>query len=85
MISNVDIAKQISELMLSVFGRLDESIDLVKATCSPEEASKYQKKIARVLGPIVMDVLEPLYEENPALKPANWDGGWPPNDDKKAG
>lgn len=73
MISNRNIAKQVSELMLDVFRRLDESIAAVKDTCSPEEAAAYQKAVGRVVGPIVMDVLEPLYERNPTLKPPNWD------------
>jgi hypothetical protein len=73
MLSNADTAKQISEQMLEVFRRLDESVELVRGTCSPEEAATYCKSIGRVVGPIVMNVLEPLYEENPSLKPANWD------------
>jgi hypothetical protein len=73
MISNVDVARQISELMLELFRRVDESVDMVKATCSPEEAAAYQKAAGRVAGPIVMDVLEPLYNKNPMLKPADWD------------
>ena len=38
MISNKEVAQQISELMLDIFGRLDESLVTVKAKCSPEEA-----------------------------------------------
>ncbi|MCU1308939.1 MAG: hypothetical protein JWO20_64 [Candidatus Angelobacter sp.] len=73
MISNSDVAKQISELMLDLFRRVDESVDMVKETCPPEEAAAYQKAAGRVAGPIVMDVLEPLYAKNPKLKPPNWD------------
>jgi hypothetical protein len=72
-ITNANTAKQISELMLDVFRRVDESVAMVKKTCSPEEAAAYQKAVGRVAGPIVMDVLEPLYEKNPTLKLANWD------------
>jgi len=72
MISNGNTAKQISELMLDVFRQVDESVDMVKATCSPEESAAYQKAVGRVAGSIVMDVLEPLYSQNPSLKPPNW-------------
>jgi hypothetical protein len=41
--------------------------------CTPEEAAAYQKAAGRVARPIVMDVLEPLYDKHPALKPHNWD------------
>jgi hypothetical protein len=73
MISNSSTAIQISKLMLDVFRRVDESVALVKETCPPEEAAVYQKAVGRVAGPIVMDVLEPLYKRHPGLKPSKWD------------
>jgi hypothetical protein len=73
MISNASVAKQINELMLDLFRRIDESVATVKEQCPPEEAVAYQKAVGRVAGPIVMDVLEPLYKQNPSLKPLNWD------------
>jgi hypothetical protein len=44
---------------------------MVKATCSPAEATAYRKAAGRVAGPIVMEILEPLYNKNPVLKPAD--------------
>lgn len=73
MISNANVAKQISDLMLDIFRRVDESFAIVRETCTPEEAAAYQKAAGRVAGPIVMDVLEPLYDKHPGLKPHNWD------------
>jgi len=73
MIKNPNTAKQISELMHDVFRRLDESTQLVKSTCSAEDFAAYNKGIGRVLGEVVMNVMEPLYESNPTLKPSNWD------------
>lgn len=73
MISNANVAKQISDLMLDLFRRVDESVAVVRETCTPEETAAYQKAAGRVAGPIVIDVLEPLYDKHPALKPHNWD------------
>jgi hypothetical protein len=73
MITNAETAKKVSALMLDIFHRLDESIVTVRNNCSSEEAAAYQKAVGRVVGPIVMDVLEPLYEQHPTLKPHNWD------------
>jgi len=73
MISDTDTAKQISDLMLDLFRRVDESIATIKTTCSPEEAAAYSKAAGRVACSIVMDVLEPLYQKHPSLKPRNWD------------
>jgi len=73
MLSNSEVAKQVSELMLDIFRRVDQSVAMVKQTCPAEEAKAYSKAAGRVAGAVVMDVLEPLYDRNPALKPTNWD------------
>lgn len=73
MIRNPDTAKQINDLMHDVFRRLDESTQLVKGTCSADDFAVYNKSIGIVLGAVVMDVMESLYEDNPTLKPHNWD------------
>lgn len=73
MISNANVAKQISDLMLDLFRKVDESVAQVRETSPPEEAAAYQKAAGRVAGSIVMGVLEPLYDKHPAFKPHNWD------------
>jgi hypothetical protein len=73
MIKDAKIAKQISDLMLEIFSRVDASLAEVNKTCTPQEVSAYRKATSHVVGPIVMDVLEPLYKTHPALKPRNWD------------
>jgi hypothetical protein len=72
MIRNPDTARQISDLIHEVLRRLDESTQLVKHTCSAGDFAVYNKSIGRVLGGVVMDVMEPLYADNPTLKPVNW-------------
>lgn len=73
MISDGTIAKQISDLMLDVYRRLEESVGTVKKSCPPEEHAAYKRAVGKVVARIVFDVVEPLYEKNPALKPADWD------------
>lgn len=73
MISNRQIAQQISKLMLDVFYRLEGSIHMVKDASSLEEAAAYEKAVGKVACRIVFDVLEPLYEKHPALRPPKWD------------
>jgi hypothetical protein len=80
MIRNPDTAKQISDLIHEVFRRLDESTQLVKSTCSAGDFAVHNKSIGRVLGAVVMDVMEPLYADNPTLKPLHWESPrWKPN------
>jgi hypothetical protein len=73
MISNSETAKQISDLLLATFYKLDASCDEVQKSCSPDEAVAYKRAVGSVACAIVMDVLEPLYARHPELKPANWD------------
>ena len=74
MLSKPDVARQISDLMMDIFTRVHQSVEMVQQTCSADEAARYRKATAKVVGAVVMDVLEPLYEKNPSLKPPNWDG-----------
>lgn len=73
MISNPEIARQINELMLSTFYRIEESVAMVERICPAGEATAYRKAAGRVAVPIVTEVLETLYAMHPTLKPANWD------------
>ncbi len=59
MIKHANTARQISDLMLDIYRRLDESTAAVRKTCTSEEAAAYQKAIGRVIYPIIFDVLEP--------------------------
>jgi len=73
MISDDKTAKQISDLMLEIFRQIDESVAFIRETCPSDEAAAYQKATGSVAGPIVMDVLEPLYARHPEFKPPKWD------------
>ncbi|WP_395641747.1 hypothetical protein [Rudaea sp.] len=69
MISDVVVARRISDLMLDVSGKLNDSIlDVVRS--SPEDAENYKRAIGFLLGGILLDVLNPLYKAHPDLKPA---------------
>lgn len=73
MISDNNTAKQVSDLMLKVFGELEGSLDAVKGASSPEEYTQYRKAVGKIACRIVFDVLEPLYDQHPELKPPKWD------------
>jgi hypothetical protein len=69
MIEDTRTAKQISELMLDISGRLEESIIQVKQTCTTAEFEEYRRTVGRILGQVLLGVLNPLYLEHPSLKP----------------
>ena len=51
----------------------DRSILTVQKKCSLEEFKAYRLATAKVLGEILLEVLNPLYDEHPDLKPAGLD------------
>jgi hypothetical protein len=73
MITNYEIAKQLCNLGLELFCRLDESLGMVKESCAPEEYASYHAAVGRIVAPLVHDVLMPLYRDHPTLKPPGWD------------
>jgi len=69
MINDKDIAKEISQLMLEYAAKLDVSVALVKQKCSMEEFEAYRKAVGTVMGYMLLDVMNPLYEKHPDIKP----------------
>jgi hypothetical protein len=69
MISDKAIAAKLSELMLDLLRRLDDSVAEVMSTCPPAEFTKYRRAAGAVMGEIVLEVLNPLYSSHPSLKP----------------
>ncbi|HEY3706838.1 MAG TPA: hypothetical protein VGL22_17375 [Terracidiphilus sp.] len=73
MISDKDVARQISDLMLDAFNRIEDSCELVSRSVPQQEAAAYSQAADRIIQPIVLDLLEPLFARHPDLKPAHWD------------
>ena len=73
MIKDPSIARQVSDLMIEFSARLDRSILTVQERCSPEEFKVYRLAVAKVLGEMLLEVMNPLYAEHPGLKPPGLD------------
>lgn len=73
MISDVQTATKIKELLLSISHQLEGSLEEVKRTCTADESRDYQTAVGRVIGKMLFEIIEPLYEKNPSLKPDGWD------------
>ena len=63
------IAKRVSALMLEYGAKLDESISLVMAHCNEEEFKRYRQSVGHILGYMLLEIMNPLYDEHPDLKP----------------
>lgn len=69
MIENERIARQISDLMLEYGARLDASVLLISNNCSPEELRIYRRAVGEIMGNMLTEIMNPLYERHPTLKP----------------
>lgn len=69
MITNGRTAKQVSDLMLDITAQLNQSVSLVQEQASAEEFASYRLAVARIMGEILLEVLNPLYRKHPGLKP----------------
>jgi hypothetical protein len=67
------IARQLSNELNDIVGRLDESVRLAMDRCPEPEFTAYRSAIGRVMGMLVLDVLNPLYAKNPEAKPEGYD------------
>ncbi|MHC1727307.1 MAG: hypothetical protein AB9866_15095 [Syntrophobacteraceae bacterium] len=70
MIRDKEIATKISLLMLEFGARIDDSILLVKEHCSYEEFHMYRMAAGRVMGEMLLNIMNPIYTEHPELKPS---------------
>jgi hypothetical protein len=73
MISETDVARQIAAVMLDAFNRIEDSCELVTRSSPEPEAAAYRNAVDHVIQSIVLDVLEPLFNCHPELKPEHWD------------
>ena len=64
MIADPKLAEQVSDLMLDISGQLDRSVALVNKASSSEEAAVYRRAVGRVLGEVLLEVLNPLYAKH---------------------
>lgn len=69
MIKNLEVARQISNLMVDISRRLNSSILDVERECSSEEFKAYRRAVGSILGEILLEVMNPVYKEHPSLKP----------------
>ncbi|GAB3787876.1 hypothetical protein [Dyella agri] len=70
MIGNDDVAKAVSGLMIEYSEKLNDSIVLVMENCPEDEFKRYRLAAAKVLGEMLLEVMNPLYARHPELKPA---------------
>jgi len=70
MIHDKQIAKRMLDLMDAISHQVNESIREVQEQCTEEEFKAYRRGAGLVMGYAFTDVMVPIYEKHPDLKPA---------------
>ncbi len=74
MIRNREVAQEAINLVTDAKDTLLKSMMLVESTCGSREYAAYKKAIGRVVSTMLDEIVTPLYEQNPLIKPEGWDG-----------
>ena len=66
-------ANAISDLMVEFAARLDKSVLEVQLASPAEEFSRYRAAVARIMGEMLLEIMNPIYDEHPDLRPKELD------------
>jgi hypothetical protein len=69
MIEKKEIAAQISALMIEYGAKLDASVAMVRDHCSENELKEYRRVTGKIMGDMLLEIMNPLYQRHPDLKP----------------
>ena len=73
MVTDVLAATEVKRLVYSAKDLLLESMAAVERRCPPDEYAVYKRAVGQVVSKMLTDIIGPLYEQNPSLKPEGWD------------
>lgn len=63
------VANDINKLMLEFSKKLNESIKNVMDNAEPAEFESYRDAASKIMGIMLLDIMNPIYLEHPDLKP----------------
>ncbi len=66
---NKQVASEVVDLMIELGDKLNHSVSLVQSSCTENEFTVYRRAVANIMGSILLDVMNPIIDEHPDLKP----------------
>ncbi len=69
-------AEQLSILFIQLTAKLNQSVAFIKDKDSAENYEQYRSAVAKVMGSVLSDLKEPLWERFPNLKPTFLGGSY---------
>ena len=70
MISSPEVAEKVNALMLEIGAKLNASIADVESSCPEEEFANYRRVVGKIMGAMLLDIMNPIYAVHPELKPS---------------
>ncbi len=72
-------AEELSILLMQITAKLDQSVKFVMDKDSPENFESYKSNVGKAMGDLYLEVLQPLWEKYPDLKPEQMGGTYKVN------
>ena len=66
---NKQVASEVINLMVEFGGELNQSVALVQSQCSEDEFQSYKTTVSKIMGTMLLDIMNPIFDEYPDLKP----------------
>lgn len=64
-----NVAADVVQLMLEFGAKLDESVSDVMGVSNGDEYERYRSSVGKIMGLMLLDIMNPIFEEYPDLKP----------------
>jgi hypothetical protein len=64
-----EVAEEVVNLALECGEKLDSSLAFVRDNCSNDEFEAYKTSIGKIMGGLLLDIMNPIFREHPSLKP----------------
>lgn len=64
-----ETAEKLAQYLRKANEELGRAVQLVKEECSADEFEIWRERFGAVIGALILDALDPLYRERPALAP----------------
>lgn len=69
MISDRNLASEVSAVMLEYGARLNGLVAQALTTCPDPEFQKFRRAVGVVMGDMLLEIMNPLYARHPDIKP----------------
>ncbi|SEB19137.1 hypothetical protein [Marinobacterium iners] len=63
-----EVATEIVDLMVEFGDRLNQSVAMVQKDCSEDELVVYRRAAGKLMGTMLLDIMNPIFDEHPDLK-----------------